>query len=172
MFLLILLAFFAVQSAKIENIFMIKFFSEDISFNLKAKRSISSWLKEIATRSGYRIGDLNYIFCSDEYLLSINRQFLGHDYYTDIITFDNSEDYLMEKGRKGVSGDIYISIDTVKANGSDYGEGFSREILRVIAHGLLHLTGYDDVTPAKQKKMTSAENAALLLYDELTSKEK
>jgi len=156
------------QSAKLENIFMIKFFSEDISFNLKGKRTISNWLKVVSARSGYKLGDLNYIFCSDDYLLSINRQFLQHDYYTDIITFDNSEDYLLEKGREGVSGDIYISIDTVKANGTDYGEGFTREILRVIVHGLLHLTGYDDTTPAKQKKMTAAENAALELYDELT----
>lgn len=144
---------------------MIGFFSEDIKFVLKGKRRIGSWLKEVAGQRGYKVGELNYIFCSDEYLLGINRQFLGHDYYTDIITFDNSEDYLLEKGHPGVSGDIYISVDTVRANGSQYGEGFDRELLRVIAHGLLHLTGCDDVTDDLAKEMRAAENFALELYD-------
>ena len=145
---------------------MIRFFSEDIPFVLKGKRRISAWLKEIAAENGYNIGDINYIFCSDGYLLDVNRKFLGHDYYTDIITFDNSEDYMLEKGRPGVSADIYISVDTVRANGEEYGEGFERELLRVIVHGLLHLTGYDDVTPYKQKRMRAAENRALKKYSE------
>lgn len=145
---------------------MIRFFSEDIPFVLKGKRRISAWLKEIAAENGYNIGDINYIFCSDGYLLEVNRKFLGHDYYTDIITFDNSEDYLLEKGRPGVSADIYISVDTVRANGEEYGEGFERELMRVIVHGLLHLTGYDDVTPYKQKRMRAAENRALKKYSE------
>lgn len=144
---------------------MIKFFSEDIRFDLKNKRKISAWLKAVAAENAYVIGDMNYIFCSDDYLLDINKQFLGHDYYTDIITFDNSEDYLLEKGRPGVSADIYISLDTVKANGQEYGDGFERELKRVIVHGLLHLIGYDDVTPAKQKKMRAAENRALDLFE-------
>lgn len=144
---------------------MIKFFSEDIRFDLKNKRKISAWLKAVAAENAYVIGDMNYIFCSDDYLLDINKQFLGHDYYTDIITFDNSEDYLLEKGRPGVSADIYISLDTVKANGQEYGDGFERELKRVIVHGLLHLIGYDDVTPAKQKKMRAAENHALDLFE-------
>ena len=145
---------------------MIRFFSEDIPFVLKGKRRISAWLKEIAAENGYNIGDINYIFCSDGYLLEVNRKFLGHDYYTDIITFDNSEDYMLEKGRPGVSADIYISVDTVRANGEEYGEGFERELMRVIVHGLLHLTGYDDVTPYKQKRMRAAENRALKKYSE------
>lgn len=144
---------------------MIKFFSEDIRFDLKNKRKISEWLKAVAAENAYVIGDMNYIFCSDDYLLDINKQFLGHDYYTDIITFDNSDDYLLEKGRPGVSADIYISLDTVKANGQEYGDGFERELKRVIVHGLLHLIGYDDVTPAKQKKMRAAENRALDLFE-------
>lgn len=144
---------------------MIKFFSEDIRFDLKNKRKISAWLKAVAAENAYVIGDMNYIFCSDDYLLDINKQFLGHDYYTDIITFDNSDDYLLEKGRPGVSADIYISLDTVKANGQEYGDGFERELKRVIVHGLLHLIGYDDVTPAKQKKMRAAENCALDLFE-------
>ena len=147
---------------------MIRFFSEDISFSLTGRRRIvSSWLKAVAASRGYVLGDLNYIFCSDPYLLSINRQFLGHDYYTDIITFDNSADYALEKGREGVSGDIYISVDTVRANGAEYGEGFERELLRVVVHGLLHLCGCDDVTSELQAEMTAAENAALDLYDSM-----
>ena len=147
---------------------MIRFFSEDISFSLSGRRRfVASWLRAVAASRGYALGDLNYIFCSDSYLLSINRQFLGHDYYTDIITFDNSADYALEKGREGVSGDIYISIDTVRANGLEYGEGFERELLRVVAHGLLHLTGCDDVTSDLQAEMTAAENAALALYDKM-----
>lgn len=146
---------------------MIKFFCEDTSFKLKGKRKISSWLKAVAQQDGYKIGDLNYIFCSDPYLLDINKKFLGHDYYTDIITFDNSEDFQLEKGREGVSGDIYISVDTVRANGSEYEEGFEREILRVIAHGLLHLTCYDDTSEALAKKMRLAENKALKIFDNM-----
>ena len=144
---------------------MIRYFVEDVSFDLKGKRTVSKWLKSVAEGRGYMLGDLNYIFCSDACLLDINRKFLGHDYYTDIITFDNSEDYALEKGREGVSGDIYISIDTVRANGEQYGEGFDRELRRVIVHGLLHLTGCDDVTEDLQKEMIGAENQALELYD-------
>lgn len=144
---------------------MIRYFSEDISFDLKDRRKISKWLKTVAEYRGYNLGDLNYIFCSDKYLLDINRQFLGHDYYTDIITFDNSDDFYQEKGREGVSGDIYISIDTIRANAKEYGEGFERELRRVIAHGLLHLTGCDDTSEKLQKEMTSEENKALDCYD-------
>ena len=144
---------------------MIRFFSEDITFDLKHKRAVSSWLKQVAESRFFHIGDINYIFCSDSYLLEINRKFLGHDYFTDIITFDNSEDYLLEKGREGVSADIYISIDTVKANGSDYNEGFERELHRVIVHGLLHLIGYDDTDPSLQYEMHQAEDDALALLN-------
>jgi len=129
---------------------------------------ISKWLKEVAAGSSAQIGDLNYIFCSDDYLLDINKQFLGHDYYTDIITFDNSDDYALEKGREAVSGDIYISIDTVRHNGAEYGEGFDREIHRVIAHGLLHLIGFDDTSDELQAEMTEQENKALSLLAEMT----
>ena len=146
---------------------MIRYFSEDTSFNLKSKRLISKWLKQVAAERGQQVGQLNYIFCSDPYLLDINRQFLGHDYYTDIITFDNSDDYLLETGRQAVSADIYISVDTVRANGAIYGEGFEREMHRVIVHGLLHLVGYDDVTTWKQQRMRAAENRALKLLDSM-----
>ena len=150
---------------------MIRYFTEDTTFSLKGKRLISKWLRQIAQDNGHAVGELNYIFCSDPYLLAINQQFLDHDYYTDIITFDNSEDYFLETGKKGVSADIYISIDTVRANGEVYGEGFDRELDRVIVHGLLHLVGYDDVTAWKQKRMRAAENRALKLLDAMRAGE-
>lgn len=146
---------------------MIRYFKEDTTFSPKNKRLISKWLHEVAKGRGYEIGELNYIFCSDPYLKAINQQFLGHDYETDIITFDNSGDYLLETGRKGVSADIYISVDTVRINGQAYCEGFERELHRVIVHGLLHLVGYDDTTPWKQQRMRAAENRALALYDQM-----
>lgn len=146
---------------------MIRYFKEDTTFSPKNKRLISKWLNEVAKGRGYEIGELNYIFCSDPYLKAINHQFLGHDYETDIITFDNSGDYLLETGRKGVSADIYISVDTVRINGQAYCEGFERELHRVIVHGLLHLVGYDDTSPWKQQRMRAAENRALALYDQM-----
>jgi len=146
---------------------MIRYFTEDTSFSLKGKRLINKWLRSVASGRGYELGEMNYIFCSDPYLLEINRQFLGHDFETDIITFDNSDDYFLETGRKGVSADIYISIDTVRLNGKAYGEGFDRELRRVIVHGLLHLTGYDDVDVWHRQRMRAAENRALALYDKM-----
>ncbi|MBQ9398717.1 MAG: rRNA maturation RNase YbeY [Bacteroidales bacterium] len=150
---------------------MIRYFTEDTTFLLKKKRLTSKWLQQVAAQRGFRIGELNYIFCSDPYLLAINRQFLDHDYETDIITFDNSEDYLLETGHKGVSADIYISVDTVRVNAEAYGEGFDRELHRVIVHGLLHLIGYDDVTPWKQQRMRAAENRALKIWEAMQAGE-
>jgi rRNA maturation RNase YbeY len=150
---------------------MIRYFTEDTTFLLKKKRLTSKWLQQVAAQRGFRIGELNYIFCSDPYLLAINRQFLDHDYETDIITFDNSEDYLLETGHKGVSADIYISVDTVRVNAEAYGEGFDRELHRVIVHGLLHLIGYDDVTQWKQRRMRAAENRALKIWEAMQAGE-
>lgn len=148
---------------------MIRYFKEDTSFSLKGKRLIAKWLRRVAEGRGYELGELNYIFCSDAYLLEINRQFLGHDYETDIITFDNSDDWLLETGRRGVSADIYISVDTVRLNGKAYGEGFEREMRRVMVHGLLHLVGYDDCDTWHKQRMRAAENRALDLYDRMLS---
>ena len=146
---------------------MIRYESEDIRFSLSDRRLVSRWLNTVAGNASRKIGELNYIFCSDPYLLKINKQYLGHDYYTDIITFDFSEDY--EEIGKGdrIYGDIYISIDTVRHNAEQYGEGFDRELHRVIAHDLLHLVGYDDVSPELQTEMTARENAALDLLGKL-----
>ncbi len=140
---------------------MISFFKENTTFDIKQKNKIKAWLKSIAEGYGFAAGDLNYIFCDDEYLLAMNRQYLGHDYYTDIITFDSREDI----SSKRLCGDIFISVDTVKANGTQYGEGFEREIMRVIVHGVLHLIGFDDHTAAEQKRMREAENKALGQWD-------
>ena len=140
---------------------MISFFKENTTFDIKQKNKIKAWLKNVAAGYGFEAGDLNYVFCDDEYLLEMNRQYLGHDYYTDIITFDSRED----TASKRLDGDIFISVDTVRANGTEYGEGFDREIMRVIAHGLLHLIGFDDHTKAEQKQMREAENTALKQWD-------
>ena len=140
---------------------MISFFKENTTFDIKSKNKVKAWLRTVAAGYGCTIGDLNYIFCDDDYLLEINRQYLGHGYYTDIITFDSRED----AASKRIDGDIFISVDTVRANGAEYGEGFNREMMRVVAHGLLHLAGEDDITKAQQKKMREAENAALAKWD-------
>lgn len=146
---------------------MISYNTEDIKFKLEHKRLVSNWLKQIAGKSSKQIGELSYIFCSDPYLLEINKQYLGHDYYTDIITFDYSDDYREVGADDRIYGDIYISIDTIKHNAEEYGEGFDRELHRVIVHGLLHLIGFDDVTPELQKEMTRQENASLELLQQL-----
>ena len=131
---------------------MICFFSEDITFNLQSKMIVKKWLKQVAEGAGYSIGDLNYIFCSDSYLLEMNKQYLGHDYFTDIITFDYCEGNVL-------SGDLFISIDTVRDNASFYGaDSFENELQRVMVHGLLHLIGYDDHTPEQQAVMREKEN--------------
>ncbi len=116
---------------------MIRYFSEDISFNLANKRSNNKWIRTLVESENKKLGDLNYIFCSDEYLLDVNKNFLRHDYYTDIITFDYCE-------KNTVSGDLFISIDSVRDNAEHFGVSFENELSRVMAHGVLHLVGYDD----------------------------
>lgn len=116
---------------------MIRYFREDTSFDFKNRRLNNSWLKEVIISEEKVPGNINYIFCSDEYLLDINKKFLSHDYYTDVITFDYCEDDL-------VSGDVFISVDSVRDNAAHYGVTFERELDRVMVHGVLHLIGYDD----------------------------
>ncbi len=141
---------------------MINYFNEEIKFDLTGKRVVSKWLRITALEKGFKIGQLNYIFCDDPYLLRINRDFLGHDHCTDIITFDYSKDYELQYGKNSISGDVYISIDTVRRNARIYGEGFERELHRVIVHGLLHLIGFDDITPELQTEMRVQEENALV----------
>ena len=139
---------------------MLHFIDNDVKSRLKGKAEIKKWINRILCDRGYVPGEINVILCSDEFILDLNKTSLGHDYYTDIITFDYCEGNV-------VSGDLYISLDTVKANSETYRQIFSPatkcELLRVIVHGVLHLSGEDDVTLYKQKKMRSAENAALKL---------
>ena len=135
---------------------MIRFFIEDINFKFLRKQEIKKWLTKVAVAESKRVGEVSVIFCSDEHLLQINRQYLQHDYYTDIITFDYTEDKL-------ISGDLFISVDTVKANAEEYKQAFDQELHRVILHGVLHLCGYDDTNPQQQKFMRAAEDKYLNL---------
>ena len=137
---------------------MISYLSEDVSFRFDGKKRLTSaWLRAVARQESRQIGDLSVVFCSDPYILSVNRQYLGHDYYTDIITFDYCEGSVL-------SGDLIISVDTVRANAAEYGAAsFEEELSRVIVHGVLHLVGYDDHTPGDQKLMRQKENEALAL---------
>lgn len=135
------------------------------SFSLKNKRQLSQWIKEILTSSNYKVGDINFIFADDDYILDINNQYLGHNYYTDVITFDTSE-YDEVKLVNKVSGDIFISVDTVSSNAKEYGTDFLDELHRVIIHGILHLSGHDDITDDEKIEMREAENSALNILKE------
>ena len=117
-------------------------------------RKVEQWIKSTAAQYGYSVGDLNYIFCDDEKILAVNQEFLQHDYYTDVITFDYTT-------RTRVNGDIYISLDTVATNAQQVGAPFLHELHRIIIHGLLHLTGQADKTPETKAQMTAKEEAAL-----------
>ena len=139
---------------------MVSYFTEDISFPFKEKRLTSRWLKFVAQSEAKQLGDIAIIFCSDNYILDVNIKYLQHDYYTDIITFDYCE------GEK-LSGDLFISIDSVKENASFYGTDFPAELNRVIVHGLLHLIGYDDHTEDDIAVMRAKENYYLSLRDKV-----
>ena len=139
---------------------MVSYFTQDTSFRFKEKRITSRWLKAVAEGEGKTIGEIGIIFCSDNFLLDINKQYLKHDYYTDIITFNYCE------GNK-LSGDLFISVDSVRANAAFYEVEFPVEMRRVIVHGLLHLMGYDDHSDEDITQMRAKENACLLLRDEL-----
>ena len=136
---------------------LIQFFAEEIDFELANQSQISEWLVNIATTHDAEIETINYIFCSDEYLLSINQQYLDHDYYTDIITFDNSVE------GSPILSDIFISIDRVQDNADQQGSTFDNELHRVLAHGLLHLLGFKDKTEDDQILMRQKEDACLSL---------
>jgi rRNA maturation RNase YbeY len=133
---------------------MIAFLTEDITFELKEKLKHKAWLKDAAKAEGFKIGELNYIFCSDAYLLDINQKYLGHDTLTDIVTFDNSEDPKM------IEGDIFISIERVRENALKFDTAES-ELKRVMVHGLLHLAGYKDKGKAQKELMRNKENEHL-----------
>lgn len=133
---------------------MITYQTEGVSMPAIKKREITAWVKSVAESYGKKVGDIAYIFCSDEEILRINREYLQHDYYTDIITFDYCE------GNR-LSGDLFISLDTVHSNAKLFGQDYDRELHRVIIHGVLHLCGINDKAPGEREQMEAAENKAL-----------
>lgn len=137
---------------------MIDYHFEDTDFVFKGKTKNGKWLRLVAESEIRTLGDINIIFCSDNYILDINQRFLGHDYFTDIITFD-----YCEKDR--LNGDLFISIDSVRENAVEYKEEFQRELARVMVHGVLHLIGYDDHTKTEMKEMRSKEDYYLSLRE-------
>ncbi|MDR0364220.1 MAG: rRNA maturation RNase YbeY [Bacteroidales bacterium] len=138
----------------------VTFFVEDIDFKLSDKMKIRRWLRKIIIEEGYKTGEVNYIFCSDEYLSKLNLQYLNHKTLTDIITFDYSE-------RNIISGDIFISIERVRENAVKFAASVQEELLRVIAHGVLHLCGYKDKSEEEQKLMRQKEDEKLINYQNI-----
>lgn len=134
----------------------INFFNEEIPFRLNRKRLLRQWISSTAQAENQNILPINFIFCTDEYLLSVNKEYLKHDYYTDIITFDYSDE-------SGISGDIYISIDRIRANAKEIRTSSTDELHRVIIHGVLHLLGYKDKSVKDKEIMTQKEDYYLSL---------
>lgn len=132
--------------------------AEGVSLPALDYTSVQHWIAEVAESHHRIVGPLAYIFCDDEKILSVNREFLNHDYYTDIITFDYS------RGRM-ISGDMFISLDTVRSNAALIGDAYHRELMRVIIHGILHLCGINDKGPGEREVMEAHENAALELLN-------
>lgn len=132
----------------------ITFQAENIGFPKIRKRDTQHWIKLVAESYGKKIGDVNYLFCTDEKILAVNNQYLSHDFYTDIITFDYSEN-------DKISGDIFISLDTVRSNSQKFHTLYDEELHRVIIHGILHLCGINDKSKAEEEAMRKAENEAL-----------
>ena len=139
---------------------MVRYYNDQTTYRLRDKRKVAAWLKEVAREEGYALGDVTYIFCSSEVHRKMNIDFIGHDYFTDVITFDYSD----LKGEGVVSGDIFIDVDTVKANARIYGATPRREMLRVVVHGLLHLCGQKDKTPRAEKQMHRKEDYYLAKF--------
>lgn len=133
------------------------FHSADIPIPIKERARTKNWLQNLAKNHGYSVAELRYIFSSDDFLLEINRSSLGHDYYTDIITFDLRENAKSKK----IVGEIYISVDRVRENASGFGVSFSAEMRRVLAHGILHLVGFKDKSPEQEAEMRRQEDKAL-----------
>lgn len=134
----------------------INYYSEGVKVPHFRRREVNAWIRDVAEEYGYEIGEITYQFCNDERILQINKQYLNHDYYTDIITFDQSRDGFL-------FADIVISLETVRDNANEYGELFERELLRVIIHGILHLCGVNDKSEEEAQEMRAAEDNALAM---------
>ena len=139
---------------------MITYQTEGVEMPHIKKRETTEWVKAVAQTYGKKVGEIAYIFCSDEKILEVNRQYLQHDYYTDIITFDYTE------GNR-ITGDLFISLDTVRTNAEQFGATYDTELHRVIIHGILHLCGINDKGPGEREIMEQAENKALALLAEM-----
>lgn len=135
---------------------MITYNTDGVKMPPVKKRDTTAWLKKVAALHQCKVGDIAYIFCNDEKILEVNRQYLQHDYYTDIITFDYTEG-------NTINGDVFISLDTVRSNAGQFGATYETELHRVIAHGVLHLCGINDKGPGEREIMEAAENEALAL---------
>ena len=135
---------------------MITYNTDGVRMPKIRKRDTSAWIKAVAATYGRKVGDVGYMFVSDEKILEVNREYLGHDYYTDVITFDYDEDDI-------VSGDVVISLDTVRSNAELFGKESDDELHRVIIHGILHLCGINDKGPGEREIMEAAENKALAM---------
>ena len=133
---------------------MISYNTEGVKMPKISKRETNAWIKTVAAKYGKKVGEVAYIFCDDEKILEVNREYLQHDYYTDIITFDYCEGDVL-------NGDIFISLDTVASNAEEFGVSFDNELHRVLIHGILHLCGQDDQTPELRAEMIAKENDAL-----------
>ncbi len=137
----------------------VHYYTEDCDIRFPGKRKTGRWIDRTIAAEGRETGQISIVFCSDDYLLALNRKHLNHDYFTDIITFDYDEG-------ETVSGDLFISIDTVRANAVQFGVSFPEELYRVIIHGVLHLCGYKDKTPEDSRLMREKENYYLSLREE------
>ena len=137
---------------------MINIFFEDTKEFDLSKLNVEANIEKLVNNENKTLGDVNYILCSDAYLLDINRQYLNHDYYTDVISFDYCEDNV-------ISGDIFISVDTVADNAKEYGVTFEKELARVMIHGVLHFVGYNDKSDEEVPVMRAKENQYLSLFD-------
>ena len=135
----------------------VRYHTDDCTYRLPAKRLTAAWLADVARAEGYELGEVNYIFCSARKLLDMNRQFLGHDYFTDVITFDYGD----RRRTRVVAGDIFIDVETVADNARLYGATRLEEMRRVIVHGVLHLCGQKDKTPAANRQMHRKEDKYL-----------
>ncbi len=133
-------------------------FNYETNFTLKNESEISDWIQNCILKEGFKLGDINYVFCDDAYLHKLNVEFLNHDTLTDIISFDNTMGRL-------IGGDIFISIERVKENAVIYNVSFEKELHRVVIHGVLHYLGYKDKNEEDQLKMTNKENESLLLLN-------
>lgn len=141
----------------------VSFYTEGIEMPDINKSEIRNWVKNVAELHSKRLGPVSYIFCDDNKILEVNKQFLQHDYYTDIITFDYTE------GDK-ISGDLFISLDTVRTNAEQFGQDYNTELHRVIIHGILHLCGINDKGPGEREIMEAEENKALALINDIIKK--